>query len=538
MRNSQMMRAGRYWGLALGLVGVLAGCTGGDGDGSSSSGSGGSGGGDGSPALYDFWLNGSQLRTLPRDDFVASGANIGSYTKNSHFWLYTQNTATGVGMTLDSRNSVLLYIANNHFYRLPTLASARPEPVQVSAEGAADGICDWHDPQRQTPNNERATFKYRLSGKDHLCNSADDEFREIRLGMTLTDAPLSINQDRFRADEFYASNGQLSGYLVAATAGGIYWYDANFANPRLIAAASGITDAYADFVPLASSPDGRYRLLELFTSGTYVFDSSTQSMTKVLDRGSTDTLGYYAGYYYLAQSINGGSKSILRVPADGSTMAQNLLSNIYQVAGIAGNYLVYQKTNGSGLDIYSLDLSVGDATARLIERLTSPEDVAVAGGRIYYTIHTRSGTTLAGAQAKSLRPDGSDELAFVDGMWAGIDYRNGSQPNFPLLASDHVYLAQNVSFSGSAGWTGGTLSWVDAATGRIGGAIGLLPANVYSYRFASSDSANTVLGLGYSADAKTTYYLRANRAQGKVASLEQTVTDLNNGWKGDWGIAP
>lgn len=536
MRNSQMMRAGRYWGLALGLVGVLAGCTGGDGDGSSSSGSGGGGGG--SPALYDFWLNGSQLRTSPRDEFVAAAANIGSYTKNSHFWLYTQNTATGAGMALDSRNSVLLYIAKNHFYRLPTLASARPEPVQVSGEGAADGMCDWHDPQRQTPNNERATFKYRLSGKDHVCFSADDEFREIHLGMTLTDAPLSINQDRFRADEFYSGSGQLSGYLVAATAGGIYWYDANFANPRLIAAASGITDSYADFVPLASSPDGRYRLLELFSSGVYVFDSSSQSLTKVLDRGTTDTLGYYAGYFYLAQSINGGSKSILRVPVDGSTTAQNLLSSVDRVAGITGNYLVYQKINGAGLDIYSLDLSVGDAIARLVERLATQEQVSVAGGRIYYTIHTASGTTVTGAQAVSLRPDGSDELAFIDSMWAGIDYRNGSQPNFPLLASDHLYLAQNVSFSGSAGWSGGTLSWVDAATGRIGGAIGLLPANVYAYRFASSDSSNTVLGLGYSADAKTTYYLRADRAQGKVATVDQATTDLNHGWKGDWSVAP
>ena len=293
------------------------------------------------------------------------------------------------------------------------------------------------------------------------------------------------------------------------------------------------------FKPLFDQEAGaKDRLLELFTSGTYVFDSSTQNMTKVLERGSTDTLGYYAGYYYLAQSINGGSKSILRVPVDGSSTAQNLLSGIDKVAGISGNYLVYQKINGSGLDIYSLDLSVADATARLIERLTTQEDVFVAGGRIYYTLHTRSGTAVTSAQAKSLRPDGSDELAFIGGMWAGIDYRNGSQSDFPLLASDHVYLAQNVSFSGSAGWTGGTLSWVDATTGRIGAGIGVMPSNVYAYRFASSDSSNTVLGIGYSADAKTTYYLRANRALGKVASIDLTTTDLNNGWKGDWSLAP
>ncbi|MFO1387186.1 MAG: hypothetical protein U1F55_13700, partial [Chitinivorax sp.] len=75
-------------------------------------------------------------------------------------------------------------------------------------------------------------------------------------------------------------------------------------------------------------------------------------------------------------------------------------------------------------------------------------------------------------------------------------------------------------------------------TGRLGGNIGALPANVYAYRFASSDSFNTVLGLGYSADNKTTYYLRANRQLGKVASIDQSPSDNNYRWKGDWSIAP
>jgi hypothetical protein len=106
-----------------------------------------------------------------------------------------------------------------------------------------------------------------------------------------------------------------------------------------------------------------------------------------------------------------------------------------------------------------------------------------------------------------------------------------------MLALDRLYLAQGVSFSAKAEWTGGNLSWVDANTGRIGGAIGAMPANIYAYRFASLDSGSTVLGLGYSADGYTTYYLRANRASGKVVSVDQSSTGYNYNWKGDWGIA-
>ena len=74
-----------------------------------------------------------------------------------------------------------------------------------------------------------------------------------------------------------------------------------------------------------------------------------------------------------------------------------------------------------------------------------------------------------------------------------------------MLALDRLYLAQGVSFRPRRKWTGGNLSWVDANTGRIGGAIGAMPANIYAYRFASLIRAPPLLGLGYSADGYTTF---------------------------------
>lgn len=533
---NQFSRVGRRraWMLAL-LLPALTACTSGD----TSNGGGSSEGGGSSPGLYDYWLNATQLRTQVRDDFSSSFAsNVGRYSHFSHVWLFTPNTNGSGGMAQDSANSTLLYINSNHFYRLASYGSSLLQPVQVSSEGTADGICSWHGPQRQTPDNLRAVFKYRLPGSDRSCYSADDVFREIRLDMGSSDVPQTISLDRFRADEIYAANGDLAGYLVAAAAGGIYWYDASFANPRQIAAASGVSDANAGFIALANSPDGRYRLLQLQGSGVFVLDIQTQTMNKVAENGVIDSLGYYAGNFYLAQSINGAAKSALRVPVDGSLVGQAFLTGLDQVPGIAGEYLVYQKNNASGTDIYSLNLGLDGASARLIKRLDAQEQVSLAGGRLYYTVRTLSGGIVSSVQALSLLPDGSDEFAFSNGIWVGRDYRNGEQPNYPLLASDHMYLAQDVKFSGNGVWSGGRLSWVHAATGRLGGNIGALPANVYAYRFASSDSFNTVLGLGYSADAKTTYYLRANRLLGKVASIDQSPTDNNYRWKGDWSVAP
>lgn len=549
MHKTKHIRFGRRLGVALGvsLLWALAGCNGGgDGGGSTPAASGGSNNGAGNNAgssgnsssvAYDYWMSGSKLLGLPRADFSAQPETIAAYSGQLSSWLFTQSSGAGASTNIDNRNAVLLYAANGRFYRLATAGASRPVPAQVSSETAADSICDMFDPQLHTPNNERATFKYQLPGKDQKCFSADDEYREIRLGMAANEAPLVIGVDRFRANEVYSAAGELAGYLVAASAGNIYWYDAGFANPRQIAAAGSVSNSYADFWLLGTSPDGRYRLLELFTSGIYVFDTATQKMTRVLDRGSYDGLETYAGFHYIYQSINGSAKSVQRVPTDGSALAQTVVTGIEKAAGIAGGSLIYQKTGSSGVDLLSLDLGIAGAVPRLIKTFPGVADVSVAGGRVYYEVVTRSGSTVVSTQAGSLKPDGSDDVAFDGAVWVGIDFRNGSQPDYPTLASDHLYLAQGVAFAATGAWYGGNLSWVDVSAGRIGGAIGAMPANVYGYSFASTDSGNTVLGIGYSADGNTTFYLRANRAIAKVAVVDQSVSGYNYTWKSDWSSA-
>lgn len=492
-----------------------------------------------SVVLYDYWLNGSQLRALPRDDFAAAPTTIGSFSDERYFWLYTQSTGAGASFSLDSRNSVLLYIANNHFYRLATAGATRPQPVQVSSESTANAICDWHDPVLRTPNNDNATFKYRMPGKDLRCLTADDEYREIRLGMTANEAPLTISVDRSRADEVYSSTGQLSGYLVAAEAGNIYWYDSSFANRRQIVSTGSVIDWRSDFELLGSSPDGRFRLLALFGNGIYVFDTTTQSMKLIFTPHSYDSLGAFGGYHYLFDSVYGGSKSVVRMPLDGSTLAQTVVTGIEKAVGVTGNYLVYQqKTASCGVEIYSLDLSDLASQGRLIKALTSVDNVSTVGGRVYYTAISLSGNSVWSAKAGSLKADGSDEVVFEGGAWVGGDHRNGNHPAFPDLVSDHVYLAQGVSFSALGALTGGRLSWVDAKTGRVGGGGGEMPGNVYNYRFDGVDEANGVLGIGYSIDGKIAYYLRANRVLGKVVAVDLGPSGYNYNWKSDWTIAP
>lgn len=535
----------RRWRPVAGVLGAslllgLAGCNGGGGGDAAAPGGAAvdaSGGTAAATVWYDYWVNGTQLRSLPREDFSAVPTSLGVYADAAYFWLYTPVSGSGATSGLDNRNSVLLYIANNRFYRLASAGVTRPAPIQVSSEAAANSICDWHDPQLNTPNLEQATFKYRMPGKDQKCLTGDDEYREIRLGMAAAEAPLNVGVDRFRADEQYAASGTLSGYLVAAAAGNIYWYDASFANPRQLAAAAGVDDSYADFRLLGSSPDGRYRLLELFTSGVYLFDSGSQKLTKVMDRGSIDTLGYRNGYFYLSASASQTGNTVYRVPVDGSTVAQQVLGVVEKVIGVAGNSLLYRQTGAGGVEIYALDLTVAGARPGLIKTLATVDEVAPLAGRVYYTATVRSGSSVSSARAGSFKTDGSDEVVFDGAVWAGNDLRNGVQPDYPMLALDRLYLAQGVSFSAKAEWTGGNLSWVDANTGRIGGAIGAMPANIYAYRFASLDSGSTVLGLGYSADGYTTYYLRANRASGKVVSVDQSSTGYNYNWKGDWSIA-
>jgi hypothetical protein len=174
----------RRWRPVAGVLGAslllgLAGCNGGGGDAAAPGGTAvdASGGTAAATVWYDYWVNGTQLRSLPREDFSAVPTSLGAYADAAYFWLYTPVSGSGATSGLDNRNSVLLYIANNRFYRLASAGVTRPAPIQVSSEAAANSICDWHDPQLNTPNLELATFKYRMPGKDQKCLTGDDEIR-------------------------------------------------------------------------------------------------------------------------------------------------------------------------------------------------------------------------------------------------------------------------------------------------------------------------------------------------------------------------
>lgn len=533
------------------LLAACGGGGGGGGGGGNDTGSTGSGAGNGSQTsnggsgssasqtqVYDYWVNGSQLRSLVRGDSNAKVVDLGPYTSKTQFWLYTKQAALGANVELDVRNSVLLYIANNHFYRLATAGTSQPLPVQVSSENAAGSICDWHDPVLNTPNNDNASFKYRLPGADGQCSTADDQYREIRVGMNAGDAPQVIDRDRFRADEVFTAAGQLAGYLVARSSGGIYWYDAGFANPRQIASGVLNVDSYSDFLPLAISPDGRYRLLQLFTVGIYVFDSNTQQMTKVVDAGGSSTaLGYFGGRFYVYRSLN-GTRSILQLPADGSAAATELVGNLAGSASMVGQYLIYPQlaASGSGQDIYSLDLAAGGGAKR-IKSLAANDQLTVGGGRLYYRMYPASsgGASTAG----SLLPDGSDDVGYDGAWWVGVGFHNGAQTALPGLQADYIYLVQGVSFTANGAWQGGNLSWVDAATGRIGGSLGAMPAGINNFAFVSTDYAGMGLGVGYAGTGanQVTLYLRADRRVGKVSLVDQSPADWGYFWKSDWSAA-
>lgn len=501
----------------------------------------GSGSGDGGAQLkvYDYWINGSQLRSLVRGDNTAQPVSLGTYSNKTHFWLYTRQTKFGADLELDVRNSVLLFIANNRFYRLATSGSSQPQPVQVSSESAANGICDWHDPVLYTPDNNNARFKYRLPGTDGQCSTADDQYREIRIGMAAADVPLSIDKDRFRADEVFTADGQLAGHLVARSGGGIFWYDSNFANPRQIASGSVSADSYSDFLLLANSPDGRYRLLQLFTSGIYVLDIATQQLTRVIDSGGSNVaLGYFDGRFYVYRSTSGSNgRSILQMPMDGSAAAAELVGGLAGGAGMAGQYLVYPKVNGSNMEVYSLDLAAAGTGAKLIKSLGLSDQITVGNGRVYYRMlpASSSGTSTAG----SLKVDGSDDVSFDNALWVGVGFHNGTQPAQPGLQADYLYLAQGASFGSGGAWQGGALSWVEASTGRIGGSLGAMPAGISNFAFVSTLYAGMGLGIGYSGEgsAQKTVYLRADHVTGKVTQVDQSPVDWGYSWKSDWSAA-
>ena len=125
--------------LGASLLLGLAGCNGGGGDVCCA---GRRGGGylrrAAAAVWYDYWVNGTQLRSLPRKISAPCRPAWGPMPMPPYFWLYTPVSGSGATSGLDNRNSGAAVYRQQPLYRLASAGVTRQAPIQVSSEAAAN----------------------------------------------------------------------------------------------------------------------------------------------------------------------------------------------------------------------------------------------------------------------------------------------------------------------------------------------------------------------------------------------------------------
>ena len=392
-------------------------------------------------------------------------------------------------VTNEHAHAVIYPKTDGRLYKVSALKSGSLTPVQVSSESQIDQMCTHVNIGNagyiDLANVDNSQFLYVLPGADTTCNTNDDIWKMVRVGMSPTDAPISAKKPVSDLDD--PTTGAISGWLVH-DAGALKKCDANFANCTSITAATSVDlklDMYRGF-PLLEIDD------ELF-----VYNESTSTLSSALFTIASP--GFISALSTDGTTIYFGHGSLLyEMPADGSSIPTVLATEISDVQRVepGTNSVVYQiGSSGSGVEIKSIPKAGG--TAISLATATGTDDLIimfVKGDKVYYNIRnvtvTPSSYIIAPVVAGVVDEDGAaaSRTETASAAWSGNTYLTSYNVNdlFNLgTFIDKVLLAEGYDLPGTAGgYAGATIKVVDAATAVVGTTLGTLSTTVNVPTFA------------------------------------------------------
>lgn len=472
------------------LAVALTACGGGGGDGSSPPSSGGdSGGSRGSTESSYLFYTGSLSAVDPANPALPIGVEPGSDlgTVVAAFQSGTYNSATKI--LTDLHIHALIYTkTDGKFYKVSALKSGSLTPVQVSSESAADDLCvnAMHGTANFTDyaHVDSSPYLYALPGADNNCETGDDVWRMVRLGMSSTDAPVAAKPPVMALGD--VATGAISGWLVH-DAGVLKKCDANFA--ACGTAVTVVTNKVNVMLGLGSN-----RHLLNIDDQLFVYDGNANTLSASLftipAKTSVSALAADDGFLYFAHE-----KTLYKAPSDGRVVASVLATesdNIgFQMAVTAGKVVYTTRAQlSAGVLIKAAQLKVADKTSGALAQLAtaSTADEAfffVNGNNIYYSLtdYIASATgllTIAPIVAGVIDEAGGGKSETVNATWGGgaifptsIDLNKSASLAYP---PEKMIRIEGYDALGSGkGFAGGTLKIFDAATGTAGVTLGTLP---------------------------------------------------------------
>lgn len=495
----------------------------------------------------------SNTKTAVDQLYTTGNASINAgYVENFrlHHWLFS-SAQFGSNGARNIQAGALLYANGPVFKRVLVTGTVEEAAAStVSSETLADRICDATPVRQLNSGLNKATLKYQLPGNDGLCDSADDIYRRINLGMTANDAPQAISASEFAALDIADGNDDVKWHLTAQN-GKLTRFAADMGSPSVLW--DGLSSGWTSISQLQTSitsisSDGSYSVLQLEVHGSkngtaakeqtlFVLNNSSGSLsapvytTSLSPPGSAlfasgfDFIGNQNGYQYF--SIN--DSTVIRFRETGNFSAETVASGIASVVGLTSTHLLLTKVSGDTVSLLSQDLNsvAGPITLKSAANLSA---YAVSADRVFF--HISNATPASSYSAASMKLDGTGEVVFNNAKWAGFGVTNHVRSASAMPNASALMLAQNISLDSKGSWSGGTLSQVSASSGNIVSSLGNAPAQVSRYNFVSVDYNGGLLGYGYSADGKRQYLLSASKTAQQTRQV--SIDGNRSGWLTDW----
>lgn len=461
---------------------------------------------------YQFYTNGLNavdpaIPASPTE--VEPGANLidGSFGNRSSaekFDTGTYDVATGVISDIHTY-AVIYGHTNGNLYKVSALTSGSLTPVRVSSESMADQMCVGATTRSDTSigefaNAENSQFVYVLPGADTLCETSDDVWKMVRLGMSATDAPIIARPTVYPF--FDLATGAISGWLVHDLAAGeLQRCDASFANCTVIASVTNSVNS-----PLQTLAN--FILLDI-DDQLFVYDINSDTLSSTVFTIPASTfLGFVAGDSNTTYFVHGSL--IYQIPVDGSAIATVLVTESSDIQRIEANNtnLVYQlSSGGQGTEIKSVPKAGGTPVS--LVTATGTDDLQLMFAKdnlVYYNIRntTVTGTLInvTSVAAGVIDDDGMNQTETMTAAWIGGTTTNTFNLNNNVSLGallDKVIIAEGYDIVGTGGgFAGATLRSLDAATSTNIETLGTLPTTDhlrYMFCFGMLDDSLCQIGF-------------------------------------------
>ena len=349
-------------------------------------------------------------------DIVMDEDDHNIFDPNS-YGMYQSGTYNSTTKTVTNLHphAVIYAKTDGKLYRVSALKSGSPTPVQVSSESGADLLCVgtvegfMGTPVSDFANPDNSQYIYVLPGVDSNCNTEDDEWKMVRLGMSASDTPVSAKPIIEMLLDL--NTGAITGWLVI-DAGELKKCNANFTacGTTLMLVTSEVNEMLAL---------GSNRSLLNIDDQLFVYDGDANTLS---DPIFTIPLG--AGVIASAADDNhlyfAHEQTIYKAPIDGSDLASELAIEsgyIGFLMAVTANKVVY--TAGANWFMTS-SLKVADkATGEITELDTAGTDgiasFFVAGNNIYYNSYNLNREPTAGV----INEAGGGQSETPDAAWSG-----------------------------------------------------------------------------------------------------------------------